>query len=198
MKNLLLLGIIGLCFGCSSEDNEQKRFNDQQLEAAPENKVALLKVDFLTNAFEGGKELTFASAANFNIASEYQSPADFGGITLKYAELNQTFFEGTIFWNGLGQMTYPSTLADVNSFPTIINPVEMPSESMFATVNYTEFPYYPETIPYTEIWNAVHKLQIVAQFRASNPNSQVNLFLYTPSVGIGDPADWDWFVILKN
>ncbi len=196
MKNLLLLAILGLCFGCSSdENNPQNQTTDL---AAPQNKVVLLKVDFLTHAFEGGKELTFESAANFSIASEYQPPSDFGGITLKYAELDQPLFEGTIFWMGLGQMTYPTALDGATNFSTTIDPVQIPSESMFATVNYTEFPYYPETIAYTEIWNAIKNLQIVAQYRSSNPNSEIDLFLYTPSVGIGNPADWDWFVILKN
>ena len=53
------------------------------------NNVLILKVDYLTNTFEGGKELTFnQSAQSFSIINQYKVPADFGNIKLIYQELN--------------------------------------------------------------------------------------------------------------
>ena len=63
---------------------------------------------------------------------------------------------------------------------------------------YDEFAYYPDTIDYSSIWNSISNLEIVNNYLNTNPNGKINLFLYTPSVGIGNPADWDWYIILKN
>ena len=54
------------------------------------------------------------------------------------------------------------------------------------------------TYNYNSIWASVQSLVKVRQYLISNPNATVKIFLYTPSVGIGNPAEWDWIVILKN
>lgn len=206
-KIIFLVSAVLLLLGCSTDqgntleipgqpENRQAQNSPQHFPYA--NKIVLLKVDFLTHNFEGGKELVFKGAQNFTIASIYQSPGDFGGISLKYAELNETFFEGTIHWMGLGQMQYPEQLDSADAFQTIGNTVPMPNAALLATVAYDEFAYYPDPMPCAEIWNAIENLQVVAQYRGSNPNGMVNIFLYTPSVGVGNPEDWDYFVILKN
>lgn len=107
-------------------------------------------------------------------------------------------FSGTIHWMGLGQMSYPENLEPAGTFPTLPNPVSMPPVSSFEPVYYTQFAYYPNPLPYGPIWDAIDNLQAVRQFRISNPNSAIHVFLYTPSVGIGNPADWDYFIFLKN
>lgn len=166
-----------------------------------ENKVLMLKVDLLTSEFEGGKELTFDDASTFTIAAEYDAPGDFGGIKLKYEELNAPLFEGTVHWMGLGEISYPE-INPAQSFNTIENAVSLPNESLLDVVEYLpfatpldEWPYTPD---YATLWHAVDNLEIVKEYRENNPNAKVNFFLYTPSVGVGNPADWDWFIILKN
>ena len=54
------------------------------------------------------------------------------------------------------------------------------------------------TYNYNEIWTSVQSLVKVRQYLNSNPNATVKLFLYTPSVGIGNPAEWDWIIVMKN
>lgn len=67
------------------------------------NGVLLLQVDYLENSFEAGKELTFLdSTLTFTIEKEYDPPGDFGNIKLIYKELQETLFDGTIIWLGLG------------------------------------------------------------------------------------------------
>jgi len=186
---MLLLTIVILLSGCTSEEQNTK---------ATQNKVMLLKVDFTTNIFEGGKELAFGETTNFTISPIYQSPGDLGNITLKYQELDEKIFDGTIIWMGTGKRNYPENINSPESFIINPTPLQIPNLDFFQTVNYSEFPHYPETINYAGIWNAIDNLEVVAQYRNSNPNSQINLFLYTPSVGGGDPEEWDWYVILKN
>ncbi|QYJ68656.1 hypothetical protein [Flavobacterium litorale] len=190
-KTILLLGL-SLFMGACSDDDAAPLANQ------PDNNVLLLKVDMQTNTFEGGKELTFDDYDNFTIATSYIEPGDFGDIVLKYEEANAPIFEGTIVWNGSGEMTYPEALNATNTFATVTTPTPMPVATDIELVQYSDFNNYPELINYTAIWDAVANLQLVKEYRAANPTAKVNLFLYTPSAGAGNPVDWDWFVILKN
>ncbi len=190
-KSLLLLVLGALTVSCSGDDSGTI-VND-------ENKVLLLKVDLLTNTFEGGKELTFPDNENFTISCDYNPPGDFGDITLNYDEVSMPIFAGGIVWMGLGEITYPESMVAPEEFTAIQNPVEMPAISDFALVSYGDSnAYYPEIIEYEAIWGAIDNFALVEQYREMNPEAKVNLFLYTTSVGVGDPADWDWIVIIKN
>lgn len=187
-----LLLIVFLVMSCS-EDND-----DTLVAENNENKVALLKIDYLTHAFEGGKELTFQSATDFTIAANYQPPGDFGSVQLMYEELEQPLFEGTIIWMGLGERSYPDSIQSADGFETISTPVEMPAQSLFENVMYAEYIYYPEDLSYSDLWDAIKNLHLVQEYRVNSPSEPIKVFLYTPSVGVGNPADWDYYVFLKN
>jgi len=180
-----------MLLSCSDDDTTN------QLEPTS-NKVALLKIDYLTQTFEGGKELTFDASTDFNISYNYYAPGDFGSVELMYEELDETLFDGTIIWMGLGARSYPTSLMSAEDFQTVNEPLAMPSNDMFENVMYSEYAYYPEDLDYSTLWNSIADLSIVEEYRSSNPNATINVFLYTPSVGAGDPADWDYYVILKN
>lgn len=182
--------LIGLMLSCDNND-------DQEIENQT-NKVVLLKLDFLTNIFEGGKELEFSPSPSFTISSTYLSPGDFGSIQLYYDELNEKIFDGTIIWGGTGAVTYPTEIDLPNTFPITSDELPLPDIDRFEKVIYDEFAYYPDPIEYSNIWNSINNLEVVSNYLNSNPNGKISLFLYTPSVGIGDPAKWDWFIILKN
>ena len=193
-KSFLLLVFAALLMSCSDTETDPVNGGSEG------NKVLLLKVDLLTNAFEGGKELTFPDNNNFTISVDYNPPGDFGDVTLNYEEVGMPIFAGDITWMGLGEITYPESMDASGEFTTIQNPVSQPNESQFSLVTYeeTEANIFFEDIDYDAIWAAVDNLAAVKEFRDSNPDAQVNLFLYTPSVGIGNPEEWDWIVILKN
>lgn len=197
MKNKLLL--MGLCLSvmACSDDNSSPVVENPQAE----NKVVLLKVDATTFAFEGGKELTFDDASTFTISHEYNLPGDFGSIKLKYDELDAPIFDGDIHWMGLGGMHYPEAIDPVSSFESITTAVPMPDASLRELVLYDEFvpvDEWPYSANYSALWDAVDNLEIVKEYREANPTAKVHFFLYTPSVGSGNPEEWDWFVILKN
>lgn len=208
MKRITLLAALALMAISCSEDSvtepvatnpvEENPLVDETPVVAIENKVLMLKVDFETSVFEGGTELIFPEADTFTISSVYNSPADFGDITLNYAETGQPLFMGSIVWNGTGNMVFPCALTQPDGFETDNVAAPMPPVSQFEKVMYDEFAIYPENIDYQTIWANIDNLVQVKAFRQSNPNAKVHLFLYTPSVGIGNPAEWDWYVILKN
>jgi len=186
-KGMLFFLLITILFSCGKKETQETT-----------NNVVLLKVDFLTNVFEGGKELQFASSSNFTISSNYQAPGDFGDVQLYYDELNEKLFDGTIIWMGLGERSYPESIELPTNFSVLNDGFPLPDSNMFENIMYAEYAYYPDTIAYQDIWKSINKLEIVSNYRNSNPNDKINLFLYTPSVGIGNPADWDWYIILKN
>ena len=190
MKKIIFILFAVLVFSCDN-DSEPVILNEA-------NKVILLKVDFLTNEFEGGKEFEFSTSESFTISSTYNTPVDFGDIQLYYNELNEKIFDGTIIWAGRGEMSYPTEIDLPESFATIDKNLELPEFSMFKTVMYWEFAYYPETIDYFSIWNSIKNLEVVENYRKSNPRGKINLFLYTPSVGYGNPAEYDWYIYIQN
>jgi len=188
-KGIIYLMLIGTLISCDIDEQEI---------LSETNKVILLKVDYLTTVFEGGKELEFSSSSNFTISSTYQVPGDFGSVQLFYDELNEKIFDGTIIWMGTGERSYPSAIDLPNTFSTTNDNLPLPDISMFKNVMYDEFSFYPDTIEYSNIWNSINNLEIVSSYLNSNPNGKINLFLYTPSVGVGDPTEWDWYIYIGN
>lgn len=208
MKNaLLILGLSIMAIGCSKNDETSNPAAGAPAAQTPENpaittravegenKVLMLKVDASTGEFEGGKELSFDDAATFTIAADYVTPADFGSVKLFYEELGAPLFGGTIVWAGTGEMTYPE-LDTKDMFPRG-EALPMPGAEMFHEVRITEGPSSLEP-DLQMLWGAIGDIELVNAYRQSNPDAKISLFLYTPSVGIGNPAEWDWFVIFKN
>jgi hypothetical protein len=197
-KTLLLFGLCLMATACADDDATPTNSPNP----TSGNKVLALKIDLLTNTFEGGKEMEFdATVDNFTIAADYDFPGDFGGVTLNYAEVSQPLFSGTIHWMGLGEMTYPVIDAPT-AFAVMDNETPQPAAANFEVIAYSEYgytqPYFEEAPDYNAIWDAVDHLQLVEDYRTANPTAKVQLFLYTPSVGGGDPTQWDWIVFLKN
>jgi hypothetical protein len=184
---ILLACFALMLFSCSKEKTET-------LDDLGPNKVLLLKVDYTNNTFESGKELLFQNNATFTISKQYVTPSDFGSIKLFYQELNQPIFDGTIVWMGLGSIAYPTDFLPATDFAAVLtNDFVTPAAGFENIHNPNNTP-----IDYQPIWSAVQNLVKVRAYLASNPTATVKIFLYTPSVGIGNPADWDWILILKN
>ena len=189
MKKNIFFIAVGIClfFSCS------KKYDTSKDSTA--NKVLMLKVDFLTNTFEGGKETTYSTTSStFTTSIQYKAPGDFGNLTIKYKELNEIIFDGDIIWAGRGSINQPQNLLPVSQFDTvttadIVNPAAG-FENIFNLTN-TIFDYAP-------VWSSVQRLVKVREYLKANPNATVKLFLYTPSVGMGNPADWDWIIFIKN
>lgn len=176
---------------CTADDTAEPLV----LDPVTGNKVLMLKVDYTTNTFEGGTELSFdAPNTTFTIETEYQEPGDFGWIKLYYAEQEAKIFDGEIHWMGLGTLHYPESFEPASSFEHVLTDDYVTPEAGFENV----FNPSEQVYDYTQPWSHVQGLVKVRQYLQTNPTATVKLFLYTPSVGIGDPADWDWIIILKN
>lgn len=185
-----ILIVFGLLTSCSKEEETITKEN-----VPTTNKVLMLKVDYLTSTFEGGKETTYpTNSSTFTISKQYDPPVDFGNIKLTYKELNETLFDGTIIWMGSGGMNYPQNLILANQFNSVASTDTKNPSAGFQNV----FNPNNQNYDYTPIWLSVQKLQKVREYLQSNPKESVKIFLYTPSVGVGNPAEWDWILFMKN
>lgn len=197
MKKGIYFSLLLVLFLYSCEEIEKENLTDNQKEnfIDTQNQVLMLKVDYLTNKFEGGKELTFSKpAASFSIENQYNAPADFGNIKLVYKELNETLFDGSIVWMGKGVIKYPESILTADKFENVLTyDFVYPNQGFLNVFNPSNQEY-----DYNTIWSSVQGLVKVRQYLKSNKNTKVQLFLYTPSVGIGNPADWDWIIFVKN
>lgn len=183
---VLILSLISLLFSCNSDYVDIDEETTQ---------VLMLKVDYTTNTFEGGIEFNFLNETdNFTIVNEYVEPNDFGSVKLIYKELNKTLFNGTIHWMGLGEMTYPEKLESPKTFKTVGTYDLVYPKNGFENV----FNPNNQKYEYEVVWQSIQQLVKVREYLHANPDQKVKLFLYTPSVGAGDPLDWDWIFYLKK
>ena len=190
MKKIILLVAIILVFNSCTESTNEKPTIDNPIS----NKVLILKVDYTTNSFEGGKELDFAvNSQAFTPNVVYQSPGDFGSIKVFYSELNTQIFNGTIIWNGEGQIQYPTDFLPKTAFYTTNTLVALPLPVIQNIFNPNNQNY-----DYTPIFGSVIYLSKVMQYRQSNPNASAKIFLYTPGVGDGNTVFWKWIIMFKN
>lgn len=185
--SIVLVSIVALCLNLFS--------SCQVIEDNATSKLLMLKVDYLTNNFEGGKETIFSvNTPTFTITTQYTPPGDFGNIRLIYQELNEIIFDGSIIWMGRGEINIPQNILPANRFSHVLTADYVYPIGGFENVLDPENQEYD----YSQIWSQVQGLVKVREYLNSNPNASVKIFLYTPSVGVGDPADWDWIIFIKN
>lgn len=188
-KTILLMAVmICIFFSCRKKE-------DVNNSGSAINKVLLLKVDYLTNVFEGGIENTYAiTPTTFTISIEYKQPGDIGYIKIKYKELNELLFDGGIIWAGVGKIILPKNILPASQFDTVLTKDIIKPAAGFENI----FNPGSYTFDYTPIWLSVQKIVKVREYLNANPDATVKLFLYTPSVGAGNPADADWIIFIKN
>ncbi len=179
---ILFALLLGLC-GCKREQINKS------------NSILLLKVDYQTFAFEGGEEQSISTSLpnvdTIPLRVYYKSPGDFGEIALYYKPDDMLLFKGSIIWMGKGSITHPVTFRSPGTFATNAVTIDYPGDAAFKL----------KTTPTTEmqnnlkqIWKTIAKLNIVSDYRKSG--KKIEVLLYTPSVGIGNPADWDWIILM--
>lgn len=182
MRILILILSLIIILGCSKDK-------------VAGSHIELLFVDYQTNQFEGGAGFNFniplGSSDSIDLIKEYKEPGDFGSITFYYNNSSNVIFKGDIIWMGKGELHTPSSISPVNSYATTNVAIPTPNSSDFQVLH----PYY-DSIPFTSIWNAIDELEIVNQSLSSG--KKIGIFLYQPSVGVGDPADWDWVIIMNK
>ena len=175
-------------------------FTESDLQEADLHKhILICKVDYLTFRYEGfyalkvsgkqetGKEIPFVA--------EYEAPNDFGNINLFYGSKNNLLLDGAIIWNGCGKLAFPEQFRA--GLPTDAG-IAYPGTERVAMI--TENGQYSPILNEREIkyiWESVSK-QKEFQYYFTNSTKKLAIFLYTPSVGLMNPADADYLIFTEQ
>lgn len=190
MKKIAVIFLSILLVSCSDDTDDNVIQNTNR-------ELTILKVDFLTNTFEGGNSFEFNNIAMTNdlpIEENYSSSGDYGNYTLKYTPTNEVIFDGPITWMG-GSYDLPLDFNSSDYETTTLNPsinlneIEyfLPTADILAYEGYTNFDY-------TGVWNSIKNLQVTND--CINNNGKIGFVLYTPGVGLFQPENAYWLVIL--
>jgi hypothetical protein len=189
MKRWMIFVLLGLMTSCLDDSDDVYIHEHKQ-------SILLLQVDYTSYEFEQGTELflhaDYSDADTIPIGVDYEPPGDFGNIRLFYEPGNEWIFNGSIVWAGTGHLKFPKWFYYPSQFATLEVPVEKPANDDFQII----FPEEGLEYPLDSIWNAVNHLSIVSRYLKSG--KKLGIFRYTPSVGLGDPNEWNWYVIMNT
>ncbi len=161
--------------------------------------LATLILDFENYTFEGGHMAYYVcpgcATDSVQYFVDYMPPGDFGGITFTLNEGQDTFFDGSIIWSGMGQIYYPDNFILDYPFTYVNETVPEPADIKFLDINGDKMEEDSWLYPLKEaVWQAVDTLSITHIFAAENYKALV--YFYAPSVGVLDPSVAKWIVFL--
>ena len=161
--------------------------------------ILISKVDYLTFRYKGFYALTVTNKLNSGteipFVSQYQEPGDFGYIKLFYRNTNNLLMDGTIIWSGCGELNFPESF---RAGQRLSNVLPYPGQSRIAFIN--EEGHYTTVSDDTELQRIWHTLSRQKEFRHyfGRTSKKVAVYLYTPSVGVGNPADAYYLVFTEQ
>lgn len=161
--------------------------------------ILISKVDYLTFRYKGFYALNVTNKLNSGneipFLSQYQSPGDFGYIKLFYRNTNNLLMDGTIIWAGCGELNFPDNF---RAGLPMDNGLPYPGQNRIAFINdggHYETVTDERDLQY--IWQSVSR-QKEFQHYYGNSSKKVAVYLYTPSVGVGNPADAYYLVFTEQ
>lgn len=161
--------------------------------------ILISKVDYLTFRYKGFYALNVTDKLNSGreipFVANYQSPGDFGYIKLFYRNTNNLLMDGTIIWSGCGELNFPESF---RAGQRLSNVLPYPGQSRIAFIN--EEGHYTTVSDDTELQRIWHTLSRQKEFRHyfGRTSKKIAVYLYTPSVGVGNPADAYYLVFTER
>lgn len=161
--------------------------------------ILISKVDYLTFRYKGFYALNVTDKLNSGreipFVANYQSPGDFGYIKLFYRNTNNLLMDGTIIWSGCGSLSFPTSF---RAGQRLSNVLPYPGQSRIAFIN--EEGHYTTVSDDTELQRIWHTLSRQKEFRHyfGRTSKKIAVYLYTPSVGVGNPADAYYLVFTEQ
>ena len=193
--NGVFMQIINSRAGQPSDDFTESDLQETDLQ----KHILISKVDYLTFRYKGFYALNVTNKLNSGneipFVSQYQAPGDFGYIKLFYRNTDNLLIDGSIIWAGCGELTFPDNF---RAGLPMDNGLPYPGQSHIAFINdggHYETVTDERDLQY--IWQSVSR-QKEFQHYYGNSSKKVAVYLYTPSVGIGDPADAYYLVFTEQ
>jgi hypothetical protein len=163
--------------------------------------ILLMRVDYLTYKYLGYTTFNIRdkiSGDTIPFFSVYRAPTDFGYQKLYYRTVDSAnmLFHGDIIWMGCGMMQYPQPSSFVTGPSNNLN-LPYPGQSRISHYNGTRHTTVTDETNLRNIWNTI-SIQSEFQYFYSRTTKKVAVYLYTPSVGCGNPADWYYLVFVEQ
>jgi len=180
----VFMDINNLRVGQPSDDFTESDLNESDLK----KHVLISKVDYLTFQYKGFYALKVSGKTKdgelIPIISEYQPASDFGFIKLYYRKTSNLLLDGTIIWNGCGQLAFPGSfraglpLQETIPFPGIERFAQLGEDGKYIETN--------DEWVMQHIWQSV-SYQKEFQHYFGNSTKKVAVYLYAPEVGWFNP-----------
>ena len=164
------------------------------IDTSQTNHFLILKIDYLTNQFEGGKEYVLKGpkdlSSKLDISSIYTYPTDEGSVRFLYNPMQKELFWGSIMWMGSGRIGYP-TFEDASKFNRLTSTISLPNFRVKSLE-----PHFISDRNISKLWPAIENLEIVKDYASTS--KEIGLTVYTPNVGKTDTSKAKWIVIFQK
>lgn len=162
--------------------------------------ILISKVDYLTFRYKGFYALNVTDKLNTGneipFVSEYQSPGDYGYIKLFYRNTNNLLMDGSIIWSGCGELNFPESF---RAGQRLSSGIPYPGQGRIAFISSSgHYRTVTDETDLQRIWQSISRQKEFLHYYHSKPGKRVAVYLYTPSVGIGDPADAYYLVFTEQ
>ena len=163
--------------------------------------ILVMKVDYLTFRNNGYTTVNVrdrtGSGDTIPFYAAYRYPGDFGFIKLYYKQKDSAnlLFSGSIVWMGCGEMDFPTNWVTGRENYLLM---AYPGQERFSFID--ESGTHQKVTDETElrkVWESVSMTEAFQWFY-NHSSKRAAVYLYRPSVGIGNPADWYYLVFVEN
>lgn len=161
--------------------------------------ILICKVDYLTFRYKGYYALNVTDKLNTGneipFLADYHAPCDFGSIQLYYRNTNNLLMDGTIVWMGCGALNFP---ASFRAGEQLGSSISYPGQNRISYINNGGI--YETVTNERDLKNVWRSVSCQKEFQHfyRHSSKKVAVYLYTPSVGIGNPADAYYLVFTEQ
>lgn len=161
--------------------------------------ILICKVDYLTFRYKGYYALNVTDKLNTGneipFLADYHAPSDFGSIRLYYRNTNNLLMDGTIVWMGCGALNFP---ASFRAGEQLDKGLSYPGQNHISYIdNSGTYVNVTDEKDLKHVWQSVSRQKEFQHFY-KHSSKKVAVYLYAPSVGIGNPADAYYLVFTEQ
>lgn len=174
-----------------------------------EKDILIAKVDYMTFEYGGFYSMNVTNKQNegneIPFLADYMSPGDFGYIKLYYRDQSNLLMDGSIVWAGCGALNFPETFVKGGNVDTYVPEYTMKRGLSFPSdrISYIDADgSYVQDVDESDndlgyIWQTLSAQDEFMSYYEQT-SKKVAVYLYQPSVGVGDPYDWYYMVFVER
>lgn len=171
--------------------------------------ILIAKVDYMTFEYGGFYSMNVTNKQNegneIPFLADYMYPGDFGYIKLYYHDESNLLMDGSIIWSGCGELNFPETFVKGSNSSTYVPEYTMKRGLSFPSdrISYIDDDgSYVQDVDESDndlgyIWQTLSTQEEFMSYYEQT-SKKVAVYLYTPSLGVGDPYDAYYMVFVER